>query len=153
MKRWIGLALLVFIGTAGWRIGSALSPDALSMAVGVLFGVMAGVPTALLVMAGNRRPQREAERNTDGRARQQATQPMYLNGPGQNWGMPYAQQPPIIVVAGPQGMQGGMHSGMQNGMQGFGGNQPPAHAGWFPQDAPDRTFNVVGEREALIEDW
>ena len=153
MKRWIGLALLVFIGTAGWRIGSALSPDALSMAVGVLFGVMAGVPTALLVMAGSRRSQREAERNTDGRARQQATQPMYLNGPGQNWGMPYAQQPPIIVVAGSQGMQGGMHSGMQNGMQGFGGNQPPAHAGWFPQDAPDRTFNVVGEREAMIEDW
>jgi len=159
MKRWIGLALLVFIGTAGWRIGSALSPDALNMAVGVLFGVMAGVPTALLVMAGGRRSQRETERNTlergEGRAQQQAA---YLNGPGQGWGMPYAQQPPIIVMAGPQGMQGGMHGGMnggmqQGGMQGMGGYQQPAHAGWFPQEAPDRVFNVVGERDALVEEW
>ena len=39
MKRWLVLALLVFVGSAGWRIGEALSPDALSMAIGVLFGV------------------------------------------------------------------------------------------------------------------
>ena len=55
MKRWIGLAVLVFVATAGWRIGEALSPDALSMAVGILFGVLAGVPTALLVMAAPRK--------------------------------------------------------------------------------------------------
>ena len=140
MKRWLGLALLIFVGTAGWRIGSALSPDALSMAVGVLFGVMAGVPTALLVMAGGRRAQRNEERTAEGRTRQHTTQPMYLNGPGQGWGMPYAQQPPIIVVAGPQGL---------------GGQQPPmqTQASWFPHEMPDRHFNVVGDQEALIEDW
>src|SRR5688572_4813724 len=109
MKRWIGLALLVFVGTAGWRIGESLSPDALSMAVGVLFGVMAGVPTALLVMAGNRR--RNQEQPVENRQSEQQGQlaPLHrqmvgqVHGPMNAWGMPYAQQPPIIVVAGPQG--------------------------------------------------
>jgi hypothetical protein len=136
MKRWIGLALLVFVGTAGWRIGEALSPDALSMAVGVLFGVMAGVPTALLVMAGNRR--RDEERREESRPRGQMAGQLgnQMNG----WNMPYAQQPPIIVVAGPQG---------------FGNALPPAQANvpWFPPEAPARHFTVVGEREELVEDW
>lgn len=59
-----------------------------------------------------------------------------LNGPMQGWNMPYAQQPPIIVVAGPQGFGNAL--------------QPaPANVPWFPQDAPARTFTVVGERENL----
>jgi hypothetical protein len=133
MKRWIGLALLVFIGAAGWRIGGALSPDALSMAVGLLFGILAGVPTALLVMAGSRRRNSE-ERAEESRVRQQQGSPM--NG----WSMPYPQQPPIIVVAGPQGMGGAP--------------QLPQHnAGWHPQEPPARQFTVVGDREELGEDW
>lgn len=146
MKRWIGLALLVFIGAAGWRIGGSLSPDALSMAVGVLFGVMAGVPTALLVMAGSRRRHSD-ERANDDNARSQPGQITRLPGqmPGQmggqmnGWQMPYAQQPPIIVLAGPQGL----------------GAQPPAqtHQNWLPQDPPERKFTVVGDRETLTEDW
>lgn len=143
MKRWFGLALLIFVGTAGWRIGDALSPDALSMAIGVLFGVMAGVPTALLVMAGSRRRSSD-ERTTDENARTQQGQMMRLNGqmPGQmnNWQIPYAQQPPIIVVAGPQGFGNG-HPQLQT------------NANWFPQDPPARQFTVVGDSEALSEDW
>jgi hypothetical protein len=134
MKRWLGLALLVFVGTAGWRIGDTLSADALSMAVGVLFGVMAGVPTALLVMAGGR--QRKAEREmavASQRAQQEA--PLSMNA----WGTPYAQHPPVILIAGPQG---------------FGGLQPtPADSGRQPQERLARRFTVVGEREELLEDW
>src|SRR4051812_12305501 len=113
MKRWMALALLIFVGAAGWRIGGSLSPDALSMAVGVLFGVMASVPTALLVMAGNRR--RSSEARTEEISRRELQGPvmrMHSQQYGQQygqaypqinqWGMP-AQQPPIIVIAGPQG--------------------------------------------------
>jgi hypothetical protein len=135
MKRWLGLALLVFVATAGWRIGDALSPDALSMAVGVLFGVMAGVPTALLVMAGGR--QRPAERRGEEPAqRERQASALSMNG----WNAPYfPQQSPIILVAGPQG---------------FGGQQPtPANASWLPQAPYERHFTVVGEREELVEDW
>lgn len=43
-----------------------LSADALGMAVGMVFGVLSGVPTALLVMAANqRRPDDDAERDEE----------------------------------------------------------------------------------------
>ena len=47
--------MCAFVGIAGWRIGGELSPDAMGMAIGMLFGVMAGIPTALLVLASERR--------------------------------------------------------------------------------------------------
>lgn len=143
MKRWIGLALVVFVGTAGWRIGDSLSPDALSMAVGVLFGVMAGVPTALLVMAGSRRRNRE-EHDAELRPRGQP-HALALHGRMNGWGMQpygipsYAQQPPVIVVAGPQGAAGAFN--------------PPAQSAAWMEDHPARHFTVVGEREELLEEW
>ena len=36
-----------------WRITENISSDALGLAIGVVFGVMAGLPTAVLVLAGN----------------------------------------------------------------------------------------------------
>ena len=57
MKYFCGLIALIVVGIVAWRIGEALSSDAISMAVGVLFGVLAGIPTALLVLVGGRRPQ------------------------------------------------------------------------------------------------
>ena len=61
MRQYIGLAALIFVGIAAWRIAGQLSADALGMAVGVLFGVMAGVPTALMVMASVRKRAAEEE--------------------------------------------------------------------------------------------
>jgi len=46
--------LLIGVGVGAWQIGEKLSSDAVSMAVGVLFGILAGIPTALLVLVGNR---------------------------------------------------------------------------------------------------
>lgn len=137
MKRWLGLAGLVFVGVAGWRIGGALSSDALSMAVGILFGVLAGVPTALLVLASDRRPSRESSPRSRGAAIE----------PEGGWGMPQPgyfpppQQPPVIVLAGsPQGY----------GQPTF--SRVPNLAGWEMQERPARRFAVVGDQE-LIEDW
>lgn len=55
MKKLLAMFALIFVGTAGWRIGESLSSDAVSMAIGLLLGVMAGVPTALIVLAAHRR--------------------------------------------------------------------------------------------------
>jgi hypothetical protein len=129
MKRYLGLLLLIFVGVAGWRIGGSLSPDALSMAVGILFGVLAGIPAALLVLASGRRRENAAEEE-----RRRAAQPM--------WGS-YAPQPPVIVVAGPPALQtapGQPHGGLLG-------------SGWQPGEHGARSFKVVGEREELIEDW
>jgi hypothetical protein len=117
------------------------------MAVGVLFGVMAGLPTALLVMAGSRRRNAEEAPMRDRQAGSTAlngwspypSQPYAQQYP-QHYAPPYAQQPPIIVVAGPQGFGDALPS-------------PSANSAWFPQEQPARHFTVVGEREELLEDW
>lgn len=55
MRRLIGLAALLFAGMLAWQVGNRLSTDAVGMGVGLVFGVLAGVPAALLVLATGRR--------------------------------------------------------------------------------------------------
>lgn len=56
MKRLIvGFVFLAPIAWAGWQLGGMLSTDALGMALGVLFGIMAGIPMALIALAADRR--------------------------------------------------------------------------------------------------
>lgn len=55
MKYIVGAGLL-FAGIMVWRISERLSADTIGMALGVLFGVLAGIPVALLVVAAQRRP-------------------------------------------------------------------------------------------------
>jgi hypothetical protein len=137
MKQLFGAAFLVFVGVAAWRIGGSLSADALGMAVGVLFGVVAGLPAALLVMASGRRRDAERADQTDRRRRDQ---PAYSGGfpPGYS-------QPPVIVLAG-----NGMHPS-----QGYGGY--PAHGQYAlpePRETVDvRQFKVVGEKEEWVDEW
>lgn len=59
MKRVMGLGTLVVVGAIGWKVAGSLGSDALGMAVGVLFGILAGIPTALLMLASNNRRQPE----------------------------------------------------------------------------------------------
>ena len=128
MKRTIGLMGLVFAGIVAWRVVDGLSSDALSMGIGVLCGVLAGVPMALLVLASTRR---SVERPTAHAAEYGMGYPRYQ------------QQPPVIVVTGngqtPQG-------------QGWGGAPYPpglpSPDGWDGPRAA-RDYRLVGEQE----DW
>ena len=45
------LALLIILGVGAWQIGNRLSTDAVGMGIGLVLGVLAGVPAALLVLA------------------------------------------------------------------------------------------------------
>lgn len=54
MRRLLGVAALLFLMVMTWRIGNMLSSDAVSMAVGLIFGVLAGVPTALIILMAPR---------------------------------------------------------------------------------------------------
>lgn len=47
----VGLCILAFMT---WRLAMSLSSDALGMGVGVVFGILAGVPMGLLVLASQR---------------------------------------------------------------------------------------------------
>ena len=90
MKRLLVFGLVFFLGLGAWRLASSLSSDALGMAVGMVFGVLAGIPTALLVLATGRQlaERGEEEALSAGRSRQTPAYPF---------------QPPVIVVTGQSG--------------------------------------------------
>jgi hypothetical protein len=133
MKKLLILIALVFIGVVGWRVAEGLSSDAIGMALGVLFGVLAGIPTALFVIAANRRhedrPQRAAQEYG-------ATYPYH------------PPQPPVIVVTG--------HSTPQPGQQlPAYGSYPPQASGYGlrPEGVrANRQFMLVGENEEWVEE-
>ncbi len=155
MKQFLGLAGLVLIGTVGWRIGDALSSDAISMALGIFFGILAGIPAALLVLAAER--QREHPRSSHRTTRDYQTPPAQA-----------IPQPPVIVL---NGAGGSMPLALPRSA-----GQPatfddyfaveshaphyantPAHypdggqGGNSPGIRPPRRFKVVGEREEWLE--
>ena len=76
----VGIVLTViwFTGLGAWWLGSKLSSDAIGLALGVIFGTMASLPGAVLVLLARRR---EAER------------------PPQQW-QAQQPQPPVIVITG-----------------------------------------------------
>lgn len=141
MKRLFFLILLIFIGVATWRISERLSADAIGMALGVLFGVLAGIPVALLVLASARR--REGWQDEGHGSHRRG-----LETGGHGYPMPM-QQPPVIVLAGPgyPSMQQGQQPPAMNSMM-LPGPHPMAG-----QPAGQRSFKVIGEQVAEIEEW
>lgn len=147
MKKLLGLILLVFIGVIAWRIGDSLSSDAVSMAVGVLFGIMAGIPTALLVLASDRRRNEQAEMRREPYGRDRGP---YGGYPQNNGYLPYPQQPPVIVLTGAPSTQAANY--------GANSTAEPQH---YFQPAPPanlnarqaRQFRVVGEKETWVDEW
>ena len=74
------LGLLIFCALC-FNVAALLSPDAVGIAVGMLFGVLSGIPTALIMMAGDRR---RADDEDD-----------YL-------GAAYPHPPPVVTVHPPR---------------------------------------------------
>jgi hypothetical protein len=132
MKQAIVVLGLVIFGALTWRLGTSLSSDALGMAVGVVFGVLAGIPTALLVMASERRrrPYDDDDDDATGRALDRTLAANYYPRP-----VPY--QPPVIVLVAPPSGPPPIAQ-REAEIQRYQG-QPPAQQG--------RVFRVVGERE------
>lgn len=69
MKTAIIAGGLLALGAVAWQIGARLSTDAIGMGVGLIFGVLSGIPTALLVLAagGRRQGDRYEQGYEDGR--------------------------------------------------------------------------------------
>ena len=153
MKRLLILCALVFVGVLGWRVGSAMSSDAIGIAVGVVFGVLASIPAALLMLVAGRRSERRQEWEGDGQRGQGGQQSQ--RGQGQ-----YGGYPPVVIMT-PPSMP--MPQGQANQYAGYYGNQ---NGGYLPQGnqmalpAPgggqmpsQRQFRVVGEEEEWVEEW
>lgn len=137
MKKLVVLSGLLLIGVIGWRIGENLSSDAVSMAVGIFFGILAGIPTALLVLASDRR--RAEQTNVSRRAPHHPT------------AYPYPQQqPPVIVLNGSGQALPPQHGHYQGYVppNGYGMEVPS----WPQGQKPPRQFRVVGEQETWLEE-
>ena len=162
MKQLAVLTLLIVGGLLAWLFASRLSADALGMAVGLVFGVLAGVLTALLVLAANRR--RRAE-DDDDEEEEDDPRGRYGSPQGYQHALPY--QPPVVVVtapqAAPQQWPGQQWAGQQTVDSvgypvgyGSGYGARPALPG---PNAPGvnsgsgRTFKVVGEKEEWLDEW
>ena len=131
MRRFVMLALLVILGVMTWRLGSSLSSDALGMAVGVVFGVLAGIPAALLVLATNsRRREHEEEERDERYERYQQRQDRQLPA--------YPYQPPVIVVAGAQAPQAA---------------PPPLGPGPVLCAQPDQFLGTARAASAALRSW
>jgi hypothetical protein len=136
VKRFVVVAVLLFCAAAGWSVGQRLSSDALSMAIGVVFGILAGIPAALLVMAATRRGERPSE----------IPKRMDLTHSSAGY------QPPVIVVSPPMG---GYASGYANG---YGQGGPKEVHGYLPATPSfvdgqvRREFRVVGSEEEWEDD-
>ena len=61
MGKLTGLLALILLGVGAWFVGNALSSDAIGLALGVVFGVMASLPGAILVLVAARRQQPERD--------------------------------------------------------------------------------------------
>lgn len=127
MKYLIALIVIIIGGLFAWGLASNLSADALGMAVGMIFGILAGVPSALLVLAANRRD--TGSRYDDDDAPRQAP----------------AWQPAVIVIAA--GSQPQQWPGKQ--IDGY----YPALPGPGAPAISDRVFRVVGERAEWLDEW
>mgnify|MGYP006901756260 FL=1 len=142
MKRLIIVALLIFVGFAGWQAGGALSTDAMGMAVGIVFGVLASLPAALLILVASRRSAQQEPPMP-----RSSAQPQSQAGHGQM---------PIVIMAPPAypgyGQPGyGQPAGQQYA-------QLPGHQAnnWaFPSQPSraERSFTIVGEQSNDVDEW
>jgi len=156
MKRLLILAALIFIGALGWRVGSAMSSDAIGIAVGVVFGVLASIPAALLMLVAGRRNERRQEwdGNGEGQRGRGGQQPR-----GQGQGQ-YDGYPPVVIMTPPsmpmpQGQTNpyANYYGNQNGGYPPQGNQMALPGPNGGQGSSQRQFRVVGEEEEWVEEW
>ena len=88
MKKVATVALIAFAVTLAVIIGQRMSTDAMAVVIGVACGVLASIPTSLLILAvsGRRGGEREAQQQRD-------YPPVVIVNPGNN--QPRYLQPPF----------------------------------------------------------
>ncbi len=142
MKRLIIVALLIFVGFAGWQAGSLLSSDAMGMAVGIVFGVLASLPAALLILVASRRSAQQ--------------EPPMPRSSVQNQTQGGQGQMPIVIMAPPAYPGYGQAGYGQSAGQPYAQLPGPQVGNWaFPSQPAraERSFTIVGEQSEQVDEW
>ena len=133
MRRLIGVTILVAGVVLAVTVGQRMSTDAMAVAIGVVFGVAASIPTSLLVVAATRSRREEGYRPPRDELRPPPPAPqIYVVNPGTQSG---------------QGNLPWLASGMQGQWPGV-----PGSNGLYAAGQPARRFKVVGEDERWLEE-
>jgi hypothetical protein len=126
MKRTLAIIGAAFAVALAVVIGNRMSADAMAVVVGVVCGVLASIPTSLLLIWALGRRGYGAGATTEGQAR---------NNTG-------TQYPPVVVV----------NPGPGYGMPGYGPSPPPPIERRLPPPGSPRTFKVVGDEETMLDE-
>ena len=140
MKQLVALLAVAFMVTLGVVVGTRMSSDAIAVLVGVIAGVAASIPCALLLMAVTRRRESQEDAPYD-------SAPLYgAQYEAPRYGSPRTV-PPVIVVT-PGGTSQQLPYGSPYGWP-YAGQQPDADM----QVGQRRQFRVMGydeEDEAAV---
>ena len=123
MKHVAMLVVVAFAVGLAVVVGNRMSADAMAVVVGVMCGVVASVPTSLLLIWALRR----------GAGNGAGVESQARNGVGVNY-------PPVVVVNPGQGMPA------------YGPPSIPSLDRGLPAPGGPRTFKVVGEEETMLDD-
>lgn len=132
MRRLIGVTIVVAAVAMAVVIGQRMSTDAMAVAVGVVFGVAASIPTSLLVVAATRGRREEGYRPRRDELRPPPAPQIYVVNPGTQPG-----QANVPWLAG----------GLQGQWPGV-----PGSNGLYAAGQPPRRFKVVGEDDRWLEE-
>ncbi len=136
------LVLMAFAVTLAYYIGTRMSTEALSVAVGVVFGMIASVPVSLGLLIALTRPRERSCTGEPAPDSHPAAQPQYGAPRPQ---MP--QAPQIIVVAPPQGANAGYNPGQPNYAYPYPGATP--YVNYAPSQYEDviegRDWKIIGD--------
>ena len=122
MKRLVTIVAAAFVVALAVVIGIRMSAEAMAVVVGVVCGVLASIPTSLLLIWALRR-------GSNGRSGAESH--------AGNGMMPH--YPPVVVVNPGQGMSP------------YGPSPLPPERG-LPVPTGPRTFKVVGEEETMLDE-
>jgi hypothetical protein len=126
MKRTLALIGAAFAVALAVVIGSRMSADAMAVVVGVVCGVLASIPTSLLLIWALGRRGYGAGAGAEGQAR---------NNPGTHY-------PPVVVV----------NPGPGYGMPAYGPSPVLPLDRSLPPPGSPRTFKVVGDEETMLDE-
>ena len=133
MKRLVTIGVLGTVMVLAVVLGERMSPEAVAVVVGVVFGVAASIPTSLLVIVASR-----------GRGRQE-----------RRYGDPAPPQVVILQSGTSGGWPGSRQDGWLGEMLGKPMNQLPQPPVSYYTAEPARRYRVVGDdgHGLEVEDW
>lgn len=142
MKAAVVVTVVLVIGVFAWSIANRLSADAIGMALGLGFGVLAGIPAALLVFVASRRRAPWEDEDDD-----------ELMGPQRMGYLPYGGQAPVVIVTpgGAQQPANGSYAGQENQFEQAMMAPRPALPGPSHHVGQPRVFRMIGEADEYID--